>query len=60
MTHNTTHNNIIHLYRGHSESTSLGQEEGVDKEISENEIERRACSQKSDVPNTNSSMFFFL
>ena len=32
--------------------------ERVDKEAINNDIESRACSQKSDVPHTNSSMHF--
>ena len=38
--------------------THLGR--GVDEESNKNAIERRVCSQKSDVPHTNSSMHFFL
>ena len=49
----------MYLYRGHSASVSLGKGVGVDKERNKKEIERRACSQKSDVPHTNSSMYFF-
>ena len=51
--------NIMYLYRGHSASMSIGKGEKVDEE-SNNEIERRASSQKSDAPHTNSFMYFFL
>ena len=38
----------------------LGRGREKTKKATENDIERRACSQKSDVPHTNSSMYFFL
>ena len=34
ITQNTTHSNIMYLYRGHSASTSLGKGEGVGEESS--------------------------
>ena len=49
----------MYLFRGHSASMSIGKGEEVDEE-SNNEIERRASSQKSDAPHTNSFMYFFL
>ena len=54
ITQNTKHRNIMYLYRGHSASTSLEKVEGVDKELN-----NKKCSQKSEVPHENSSMYFF-
>ena len=50
----------MHLYSDHSASPPLGKGEGVDDESSKTDIERRAYSQESDFPNTNSVMHFFL
>ena len=50
----------MYLFRDHSASTSLGKGEREDDESSKNDIKRRAFSQESDVPHTNSSMYFFL
>ena len=33
--------------------------EGVEEKTTKNNIEKRACSQESDVPHSNSSMYFF-
>ena len=56
ITQNTTHRNIMYLYRSHSASTSLGQGRESTKKAT-NDIKRRTGSQKSgDVPHTNSSM----
>ena len=49
----------MYLYKCHSTSTSLGKVERVDKEINKNDIERRECSQKSDVPHTNAFLLGF-
>ena len=46
----------MYLYKGDSTSSSLGKGERVDEESSKIDIEKRACSQKSDVPHTNFSM----
>ena len=34
--------------------------EGVDKKLIKHDIRRRVCSQKSDVPHTSFTMYFFL
>ena len=33
--------------------------EGVEEKTTKDNIEKRACSQESDVPHSNSSMYFF-
>ena len=56
------HSNIaMYFYRGHSARASLGkgEEEHEESNQEQKDIERRACSQKSDIPHTN-SMYFFL
>ena len=60
ITQNTTHINIVYLYKGHSTNKSLENGEGVDKESNKNYIEMRACIHKSGVPHTNASMYFLL
>ena len=50
----------MNIYRDNSGSKSLRKKEGVDEESNKSDIERRACSQNSDVPHTNFSMYFFL
>ena len=52
----------MYVNRGHSARASLAKGEGVDEESNkeQKDIERRACSQKSDILHTNSSMYFFL
>ena len=49
----------MYLYRGHSARKSLDKGEGIDKKATENDIERRPCSQKSDALHTICSMYFF-
>ena len=50
----------MYLYRNDSASTSLGNGERVDDESSKTDVERRAYSQESDFPHTNSFMYFCL
>ena len=47
ITQNSTHSNIMFLYRSHSASTSVEKGEGEKtKKATKNDIERKACSQK--------------
>ena len=39
---------------------SLGKGKRVDEKMTKNDIEKRACSQKSDVPQATSFMYFLL
>ena len=48
---------LCSFIEGHSASKSLGKVEGVDEDSNK---KRKVRSQKSDVPHTNSSMYFFL
>ena len=50
----------MYLYRGHSANTSYGNGDGVDKETSKNDIETGHIVKKSDVLDTNFSMYIFL
>ena len=47
----------MYLYWGHSGSTSREGEQT--KKATKNDMERRACRQKSNAPHTNFSVFFF-
>ena len=51
---------VRHYYRGHSASISSGNREGVDSKGTKNDIGKRVCSQKCDVLQTHSSIYFFL
>ena len=50
----------MYLYRGHSANMSYGNGDGVDKETSKNDIETGHIVKKSDVLDTNFSMYIFL
>ena len=63
MTHLTTNNNIMYLLEAIQQvrrrKKQKEQKESL-KKATKSDMESTACSQKSHVPHTNSSMYFFL
>ena len=52
---------ILFIFIGAIQQVRHWEGEEVDEEkATKNDIKRRACSQKSDIPHTNCSMHFFL